>query len=140
MPGFACRATNATAFNPMQSSVPSCRPLRPLCKNPFSGWGFDRNLRNGEDFPADGADESGSIYALWIDISDYQRNPRRIGLGDPARRSRNQIHTSVQILQKATKGTKSQGKSCDSLFPLLPFVKTPSFEPLGNRGGKDERR
>ena len=38
-------------------------------------------------------------------------------------RSRNQIHTSVLILQKATKGTKDQGKSRSSLFPLLPFVK-----------------
>jgi hypothetical protein len=52
-----------------------------------------------------------------------------------ARRSRNQPHASIQILQKATKGTKGQGKSCDSLFPLLPFVKTSSFEPLENCGG-----
>ena len=40
-----------------------------------------------------------------------------------AQQSRNQIHTSVLILQKATKETKDQGKSRSSLFPLLPFVK-----------------
>jgi hypothetical protein len=40
-----------------------------------------------------------------------------------ARESRNQIHSSVLILQKATKETKDHGKSRSSLFPLLPFVK-----------------
>jgi hypothetical protein len=52
-----------------------------------------------------------------------------------ARRRRNQTHTSVRILQKATKGTKGQGDIYGSLFPLLPFVKIPGFEPPGNRGG-----
>jgi hypothetical protein len=40
-----------------------------------------------------------------------------------ARQNRNQTHTSIQILQKATKGTKGRGENCDSLFPLLPSVK-----------------
>jgi hypothetical protein len=57
-----------------------------------------------------------------------------------ARRSRNQIHTSVLILQKTTKGTKNQGGNHGSLFPWLPFVKDPGFERLGNRGGQDARR
>ena len=42
---------------------------------------LDRNPRNGEDFPADDADQRGSNHAPRVDISDYQRNPRRIGSG-----------------------------------------------------------
>ena len=40
-----------------------------------------------------------------------------------ARPSRNQAHTSDQILQKATKGTKGQSDNYGSSFSLLPFVK-----------------
>jgi hypothetical protein len=39
-----------------------------------------------------------------------------------------QTHTFVQILQKATKGTKGPGDNYGSLFPLLPYVKIPGFE------------
>jgi len=55
-----------------------------------------------------------------------------------AQRSRNQIDTSVQILQKATKGTKSQGKNCDSLFPLLPFVKIRVLTANGANGRESD--
>jgi hypothetical protein len=39
--GFACRANIAVGFTLIRGSVPSCRPLRPLWQNPFSGWSFD---------------------------------------------------------------------------------------------------
>jgi hypothetical protein len=46
----------------------------------------------------------------------------------------------IQILQKATKGTKGLGGNHGSLFPWLPFVKIPGFERLADSGGQDARR
>ena len=48
-----------------------------------------------------------------------------------ARPSRNHTHPSVQILQKATKGTKGQSDNYDSSFPLLPSVKFWDLNLLG---------
>jgi hypothetical protein len=43
----------------------------------------------------------------------------------------------MQILQKATKGTKDQGGNHGSLLPLLPFVRNPVFERLDLKTGKE---
>jgi len=65
---------------------------------------------------------------------------------DLARLCRSQIHTSIQILQKATKGTKDQGHNYGSLFPLLPSVKFWDLNLLGiaenkmHTGEKQTRR
>jgi len=58
MPGFAGRATNATAFNPMQSSVPFC-DLCGLCVKIRSGWVLSRmDANDAGGLVLDSADRS----------------------------------------------------------------------------------
>ena len=48
-----------------------------------------------------------------------------------------QPNPTLQILQKATKGTKDQGGNHGSLLPLLPFVRNPVFKRLDLKTGKE---
>jgi hypothetical protein len=154
--GFACRANTADAFVPMQSSVPSCRSLRPLCQNPFSGWGFDHewtrigtnrtklirpdlftgNGGNRAGFPADRADQRGLDASLSATICEIRGKLDRLAPFS--------LRAPVKLFDAGARS--ATGPTTDGCFARLSMTeerigagRRPGLQPGGMRQPKTAR-